>query len=241
MDPSEFFIRDTNNGRSHRLFLVGILLLMFSSCLQRSQHSQKSLQTDSNATVALQQPVPVAVIPEPIIDACYTFEEAIADSSAPESIIRQLELFEVDYLSTDGKIHRGQILTNKKIANDLKELFQLMLEQEFVIERVIPVVKSGWNDSLSMADNNSYSFCYRNISYSRHARGMAIDINPRFNPVRWKRGERPNQPEGAVSDTTVNGTFYPGHPMVEAFTKRGFIWGHRFPKFCDDHHFHKNQ
>lgn len=109
MDPSEFFIRDTNNGRSHRLFLVGILLLMFSSCLQRSQHSQKSLQTDSNATVALQQPVPVAVIPEPIIDACYTFEEAIADSSAPESIIRQLELFEVDYLSTDGKIHRGQI------------------------------------------------------------------------------------------------------------------------------------
>ena len=110
---------------------------------------------------------------------------------------------------------------------------------EFVIEKAIPVVRYNWNDSLSMADNNSYSFCYRDITYSRHAHGMAIDINPRFNPLRWKKVNRPNKPSGALSDTTVNGTLYPGHPVVKAFTEKGFYWGHRFSKYYDDHHFEK--
>ncbi|MDR2816555.1 MAG: M15 family metallopeptidase, partial [Proteiniphilum sp.] len=55
----------------------------------------------------------------------------------------------------------------------------------------------------------------------------------------WKTEKRPNQPEGAVLDTTVNGTLYPGHPVVEEFGKLGFRWGHSFTKFYDDHHFEK--
>lgn len=174
-----------------------------------------------------------------IFDARYNFEEAIAGSQAPQEIIDQLELFDVTYLSTDGKIHRGQILSNKIIAEDLKSIFKFMLKEGFVIEKAIPIVKYQWNDSLSMDDNNTYSFCHRNISYSKHAKGMAIDINPRFNPLRWKTQKRPNQPEGAVSDTTINGTLYPGHPVVDEFRRLGFRWGHTFTKYHDDHHFEK--
>lgn len=174
-----------------------------------------------------------------IVDANYSFEEAIAGTKAPQNIIDQLELFEVFYLSTDGKIHRGQILSNKKIAEEIRTIFRFMLEEEFVIEKAIPIVRYNWSDSLSMDDNNSYSFCYRDITYSKHATGMAIDINPRFNPLRWKIENRPSQPEGAVSDTTVNGTLYPGHPVVEEFRRLGFRWGHSFTKFYDDHHFEK--
>lgn len=175
-----------------------------------------------------------------IIDASYSFEEAIAATKAPQDIIDQLTLFDVVYLSTDGQVHRGQILSNKEIAEDIRKIFQFMLDKEFVIEKAIPIVKYDWSDSLSMDDNNSYSFCYRDITYSKHATGMAIDINPRFNPLRWKREERPNKPEGAVSDTMVNGTLYPGHPVVEEFRRLGFRWGHSFTKFYDDHHFEKN-
>ena len=178
-------------------------------------------------------------MPDTIIDASYTFEQAVAGSGAPEEIIRQLELVDITYRSIDGKIHKGQLVTNKKIAGDLTRLFDYMLEQDFVVVKVIPIVRYGWNDSLSMDDNNSYSFCYRDISYSKHARGMAIDINPRFNPLRWKNEDRPNQPEGAVRDTTVNGTLYPGHPVVQAFREHGFRWGHTFTKYWDDHHFEK--
>ncbi|MEL7600922.1 MAG: M15 family metallopeptidase [Proteiniphilum sp.] len=174
-----------------------------------------------------------------VIDASFTFEEAIAGTKAPQQIIDQLILFDVFYLSTDGVIHQGQILTNKEIASDIVHMFRFMLREGFVVEKVIPVVRYNWNDTLSMADNNSYSFCYRNISYSRHATGMAIDINPRFNPLRWKKGGQPNFPAGAVQDTTVNGTLYPGHPVVKEFLKREFRWGHTFSKFYDDHHFEK--
>lgn len=203
-----------------------------------------------SCTGAERKTSPVSETPEPVtetsvlkedtvIDASLTFEEAIAGTKAPPQIIDQLILFDVFYLSTDGVIHRGQILSNKKIASDIARMFRFMLSEGFVVEKVIPVVRYNWNDTLSMADNNSYSFCYRNISYSRHATGMAIDINPRFNPLRWKKGGQPNFPAGAVQDTTVNGTFYPGHPVVEEFKKQGFRWGHTFSKFYDDHHFEK--
>lgn len=172
-----------------------------------------------------------------VIDASLTFEEAIAGTKAPREIIDQLILFDVIYLSTDGKIHRGQILSNKEIAPDIAYLFRFMFYEGFVVEKVIPIVRYNWNDSLSMADNNSYSFCYRNTSYSRHAAGMAIDINPRFNPLRWKNNNLPNMPADAVQDTTVNGTLFPEHPVVKEFLKSGFRWGHTFSKYYDDHHF----
>ena len=177
--------------------------------------------------------------PDTIIDADYTFEEAVKDSNAPESVINQLELIDIFYISTDGKIHKGQVVTNNLIADDIKEIFSFMLEEGFVIEKAIPVVRYGWNDSISMIENNSYSFCYRNITYSKHAEGLAIDINPRFNPLRWKDSDRPNQPLGAVLDTTVHGTLYPDHPVVNKFRRLGFRWGHTFTRYYDDHHFEK--
>jgi len=178
-------------------------------------------------------------ISKEIIDSNYTFEEAISGTNAPKSIIDQLELVEVRYLSTDGEIHKGQILTNKKIVDDIIYMFNFMLENKFVVEKAIPVVRYNWSDSLSMADNNSYSFCYRNTTYSKHATGMAIDINPRMNPLRYKNIDRPNAPAGAVSDTTVNGTLFPSHQVVKEFRSRGFRWGHTFTKYYDDHHFQK--
>ncbi len=180
------------------------------------------------------------VKPDTVVDADFTFEEAVAGTRAPQKIIDELTLFDVFYFSVDGKVHRGQILSNKMIEKDIREMFDFMLRNNFVVEKAIPIVAYNWSDSLSMADNNTYSFCYRNTSYSKHARGMAIDINPKFNPLRWKKTKRPNQPQGAVLDTTVNGTFYPEHPVVKEFKRRGFKWGHVFPKFYDDHHFEKS-
>lgn len=223
------------------LFFFSVLCI-FHSCTENRQ-SIKTVDTD---TIAYQQFLqqreenePVSVEKDTIIDADYSFEEATISTTAPQSIIDQLELFTVTYLSVDGKTHRGQILCNKKIAEDIKTIFRFMLEEEFVIEKAIPIVRYGWNDSLSMDNNNTYSFCYRNITYSKHATGMAIDINPQFNPLRWKTEDRANQPVGAVSDTTVNGTLYPGHPVVDEFRRLGFRWGHSFTKFHDDHHFEK--
>ena len=176
-----------------------------------------------------------------IIDSHYTFNQAVAGTRAPKEIINQLELIDVQYYSTDKKLHKGQILTNKALANDLKAIFKFILKSKFAIEHAIPVVKYKWFDDLSMQDNNTYSFCYRNESFSKHANGMAIDINPFYNPVRWKEEYeyRSDKPEQAHRDSTVNGTFYASHPVVQEFKNRGFFWGHDFKAKYDDHHFEK--
>ena len=176
-----------------------------------------------------------------IIDCNYTFDEAIKGTKAPKKIIEQLSLIEVKYYSMDGKIHQGQILTNQIIAGDLKEIFKLILKEKFPVAQVIPIVRYNWNDILSMKANNTYSFCYRNVGYSRHAKGMAIDINPYQNPLRWKKefSYRKNQPEGAIYDSLAPGTFTPDNPIVYKFNALGFRWGRNFKRNYDDHHFSK--
>jgi len=208
---------------------VGLVLLMFGVL-----YSCNSPKKDTKV-------VPSEAKQKVIVDCDYTFEEALAGTKAPKSIQKELTLLDVEYYSTDGKIHAGQVLTNKKIAKDVNRMFRFMFKARFPIAKVIPAVKYHWNDDLSMQDNNTYSFCYRDASYSKHALGMAIDINPFFNPVRWKTGyeNRKNKPVGAKYNTSVNGTFYALHPVVVEFRRRGFRWGHTFTRNFDDHHFEK--
>lgn len=195
-------------------------------------------QSNENKTV---KPSSIKKEIKPVIDCNYSFDEAIAGTKAPLSVINQLELINVTYLSMDGKIHQGQLLTNKAIAADLKEIFQFMLEQKFLVNQVIPIVKYNWDDEASMQADNSYSFCYRNVSYSKHSTGMAVDINPFQNPVRWEKEYtyRKNKPEGANYRPEVGGTFYPDHPVVKKFKSLGFFWGRYFSRNDDDHHFEK--
>ncbi|MGV8962066.1 MAG: M15 family metallopeptidase [Candidatus Saccharimonadaceae bacterium] len=218
-----------------RYFLIAFIsILALYACHSKQVSDENTLQEEHLIiTEELSKPETT------IIDSRYTFTEAIEGSNAPKEVIDKLTLMDVTYLSTDEKLHQGQILTNQRLAEDIQQLFEYMLEHDFMIDKAIPIVAYNWNDSLSMANNNTYSFCYRNISYSCHAQGLAIDINPRFNPVRWKTKNLPNQPIGAVLDTTVNGTLYLSHPVVKEFRKRGFRWGHTFSKYWDDHHFEK--
>ena len=216
-------------------FLLLVFLMIGPAC----NHSRKQ-SVGGNEKIERTDSIQSQSGSDTIIDSDYSFAEAIAGSHSPKHIIDKLKLITVHYVSTDGRIHRGQILTHRQIADDLSEMFDFMLSHDFVVEKAIPIVHYNWNDSLSMDDNNTYSFCYRNVSYSKHAQGLAVDINPRFNPLRWKMGyHRSNEPAGGEMDTTVNGTFFVGHPVVKEFRRRGFRWGHSFSKYYDDHHFEK--
>jgi len=181
----------------------------------------------------------IRIQPAVIVDCNYKFMEAVAGTKAPQSIIDELTLITVRYYSTDKKLHQGQILTNKMMSHQVELMFCVIKKMKFPIAHAIPIVRYNWDDEASMKANNTYSFCYRNVSYSKHAMGMAIDINPLFNPVRWKSDSinRLNKPIGATYDSSVEGTFYPTSPVVEEFRKIGFRWGHNFPTKYDDHHF----
>lgn len=227
------------NGYLFELLIVILIGTIFVSC-QRNNNYQQENEKDMMDTIPV-----INVKPTEVIDSELTFEEAIAGSDAPQHILDELVLLDVRYFSTDDKIHRGQILVNKNIEKNIEHIFEFMLEHEFAVYQAVPIVKFDWDDMKSMKANNSSGFCYRDVMntkrQSKHSTGMAIDINPLFNPIRWKspNKHRPNIPEGAVLDTTNNGTLYPGHPVVEEMKRLGFKWGNQFRRYWDDHHFEK--
>ena len=203
-----------------------IVALLLFSCTTRNEKVslEKEFKVQKNAV---------------IVDCNYTFAEAVEGTKAPKFIVDQLDLITVHYYSMDGKIHQGQLLTNKRIVDDLRDIFREIFRMKFPVFQVVPIVKYKWDDESSMNDNNTYSFCYRNADYSKHAYGLAIDINPMQNPCRWKPAfsYRKNKPKNALYDINNPGTFNPNHPVVALFTERGFRWGRSFTRNYDDHHF----
>ena len=175
-----------------------------------------------------------------IIDADYTFDEALSESNIPSSVINTLVLVTVNYYGFDGKLHQGQILVNKDIAKDVEEIFDVIEEIKFPVERVVPIVKYDWSDEKSMNDNNTSAFNYRFISGSRilsmHANGLAIDINPKQNPY-IKNGT--SIPAGSEYKLNNIGTIKPDSKIVKIFKEKGWTWGGDWKSLKDYQHFQK--
>lgn len=175
-----------------------------------------------------------------IIDSDLTFEESIAGITIPASVKNNLVLIEVQYYSFDEKLHQGQLLVHKSVVKDLKEIFEIIKEIKFPINKAVPIVKYGWNDEASMLANNTSCFNYRKqkgtniISY--HSKGLAIDINPFLNP--HIKNDK-SIPTGAIYDKTKPGTLTASSQVVKEFKKRGWHWGGNWRSSNDYQHFEK--
>jgi len=177
---------------------------------------------------------------EIILDCNYTFEEAIKGIEIPNSISKQLTLISVEYYSFDDRLHKGQLVVNKKAAKDIEEIFDFIKESKFPIAKVIPAVKFNWDDDASMNDNNTVAFNYRKVKGSKvlsaHSYGMAIDINPLQNPhIKGKV----IQPDKGIYNVNASGTIIRDSKLVKEFVKRGWHWGGRWKSSKDYQHFEK--
>jgi hypothetical protein len=160
----------------------------------------------------------------------------------------ELRYVRVLHWGFDGKEHSGEMIVNKVIADDVIEIFAELYEAGYPIERMELVDEYDADDNISMAANNSSSFNYRVIEgtkrISLHSYGMAIDINPLYNPyVHEVDGERVVTPvEGAqYEDRTLDCPYYIKKDDVcyQAFIKRGFTWGGEWKNNKDYQHFQK--
>lgn len=86
----------------------------------------------------------------------------------------------------DGQIRVGELLVNALLAEDMKEIFQILFEHQYQIEKMFLIDDYGADDNRSVNDNNTSCFNFRLVTnggtLSNHAAGCAIDINPRQNP-----------------------------------------------------------
>jgi hypothetical protein len=172
--------------------------------------------------------------------------EALRKFAPPEFKEKQ-RILDVLYYSFDGRIHKGQLVVEQRLVSDIRQVFQVALEDKFPINSVIPISherfhKNGeWNsDDQSMLANNTSAFNYRKVTggkkLSMHSYGFAIDINPIQNP--YIKGDI-LLPEGAVYDPAKPGTLTRDCPVVKAFISLGWTWGGDWKSLKDYQHFEK--
>ena len=158
----------------------------------------------------------------------------------PKIILRRQIVVNVSYYSFDDKTHRGQIIVAKDLAQDVKDVFKLLLQEKFPISSVIPISEFWWDDELSMRANNSSGFNYRTITgtnrLSNHAYGRAIDINPLLNPY-VKEGIV--KPHGATYRLDEPGTITSNSKITSFLKQRGWTWGGDWKDRKDYQHFEK--
>jgi hypothetical protein len=169
-------------------------------------------------------------------------EKSVWQKGCPITIDR-LKLVDIKHYDFFEKITSGQIIVLDKIANSVVKIFEELFALKFPIHSVKTIEEFGGNDYLSMEENNSSCFNFRNIPsvgiISIHSYGAAIDINPVQNPfiiiekdvvtVFPKQSveflNRNNQRKGMVE------------PIVPIFEKYGFEWGGFWNTPIDYHHF----
>ena len=167
------------------------------------------------------------------------------DCTTPVSDLRHLHLLHMGF---DGKPHTGELICNTAIADDLLEIFRDLFDAGYQIEKIRLVDEYDADDETSMADNNTSSFNFRFIKFttkvSKHGLGMAIDINPLYNPcIKTIDGELSIEPANAGPYVDRSADFPhkigEGDLCLRLFREHGFTWGGDWIHTKDYQHFEK--
>ena len=160
------------------------------------------------------------------------------------SDLRYLRLMHWDY---DGKTHHGEMVCNRLIASKLIRIFMELYRQHYPIQRIRLADEYDADDERQMRDNNTSCFCYRSVpngkNLSYHARGLAVDINPLYNPYVkiLKNGTRVIQPKTATPWCDRHKDFQykivKGDLCHKLFLQNGFVWGGSWRTLKDYQHF----
>lgn len=154
----------------------------------------------------------------------------------------------------EGNPAEGELICNKAIAQDLVEIFYELYLNEYQLEKVKLIDEYNGDDTASMEDNNTSCFNYRVVpnstSLSKHALGLALDINPLYNPyITYQKdgtgkivGENVSPENGnAYTDRSASFPYKidENDLCYKLFTEHGFTWGGNWNSSKDYQHFQK--
>ena len=160
-----------------------------------------------------------------------------------------LRYLQVLHRDEDGNAIVGEMVCSALIANDLIEIFKALYIAGYPIEKMRLVDYYDADDEASMRDNNTSCFNQRpNTSggkVSKHSKGLAVDINPKYNPYYMQKGNGNVvvRPQGSAEYLQRNDEFsykiVKGDLCYRLFKQHGFHWGGDWGSGKDYQHFEK--
>ena len=155
----------------------------------------------------------------------------------------ELRLLRADYWGFDKRVHRGELIVHRDHARRVLVVLGKLFKAGYPIQRLKVVDAYRADDDRSMAANNTSGFNCRRVSgsssWSEHAVGRAVDLNPLRNPY-VTRGGRVSPPAGrpyANRARRAAGMIHANDLVVRAFAAAGWRWGGYWSGSRDYQHF----
>ena len=231
-----------------RIVIAVILLL-----LTYNSNAQKALECWKAGNV-----VTLAEVEQFGVDNCFvvcqiddkTFARMRGKSYKAECTIplSELRYIKALHVTQDGAILMGEMVVNRAIAQDVVTILRRLYEEEYPIERMVLVDEYNADDEASMRANNSSAFNYRHTPggtrLSAHSRGMAVDINPLYNPYVKNYPDRVYVAPATARDYVNRYGAFPykierNDLCCRLFLEHGFEWGGDYKTIKDYQHFEK--
>ena len=167
-----------------------------------------------------------------------------ADCTIPRDELRYLRL---SYRDGKGKTQQGEMVCNRAIASELVSIFRELWLADYRIGRMQLIDDYEADDIRSMEANNTSCFNFRTIAgtttISKHGKGMAIDVNPLYNP--YVRGQFVSPEAGRrwayrrARRTDIPYKIDRQDLCYRLFVQHGFRWGGAWSSHKDYQHFEK--
>ncbi len=166
----------------------------------------------------------------PVDDEVFERINGISFKTDTETKRYMLHYIKVLYVGFDGKTHSGELIASRLISKKLLRIFNKLYKNGYQIEKIRLIDEYGADDEKSMSDNNSSAFCYRTIAntdkISNHAKGLAVDINPLYNPYIQNGKVLPSCAERYADRTKSFSHKLDSKDLcVKTFKSYGFSWG----------------
>ncbi len=178
------------------------------------------------------------------------------DGSAPEAQgstnlaeLEQLRYVHIWHYDFSGTPQEGELICNEYIARDLVEIFYELYRNEYQLGKVLLIDEYDGDADAAREDNNSFCFYFpqdtEDSGLSKHAAGLALDINPLYNPrIAYEAdGSRIITPASAAdyADRTAGFPYKIDEDDLccKLFVRHGFTWGGNRNNGKDYQHFQK--
>jgi hypothetical protein len=156
-----------------------------------------------------------------------------------------LRYLRVSFRGFDGRAHTGELVVSAAVARDVVTVFRKLFAASYPIEEMRLPTTADLDAPPTGDGNNTAAYVCRNTrgasTFSAHAYGVAIDVNPFMNP--YRRGDLV-LPElaSAYLDRSWHrpGMILPGSVVRRAFAAVGWSWGGDFHSVSDLMHFSAN-
>jgi hypothetical protein len=177
----------------------------------------------------------------PVTDA---IRERMGETWSPACpvALEDLAYLTVSFRGFDGLAHTGELVLAAEEADDVVSVFRELFAAGYPIEEMRLPTTADLDAPPTGDGNDTAALVCRaargQTSWSAHAYGLAIDVNPFLNP--YSKGDvvLPERASAYLDRTrTQPGVIHPGDLIVREFARIGWSWGGSWSSLKDYQHF----